>query len=151
MKIHHFPMLAPAFDELATLRRTYEIRKNEGIAKGDLLVFKRQVQPEDNSAPADTGDYSVFQASTVDVYAGLDGGYVILSLRPHYHPAGLFSLRPKSLHLISPMNYLSLYLREVIIPFFSQLLMVFKQRSQKFRSSSGLMTPPSDSTRNANI
>ena len=151
MKIHHLTMLAPAFDELATLRRTYAIRKNEGIAKGDLLVFKRQVQPVDNNAPVDTGDYSVFQASTVDFYAGLDGGYVILSLRPHYHPAGLFSLRPKSLHLISPMNYLSLYLHEVILPFFSQLLAVFKQKRQEVREAPDTMTPASDSTKNANI
>ena len=144
MKIHHLPTLAPAFDELATLRRTYIIHRKQGIAKGDLLVFKRQVQLVDNAAPVDTGDYSVFQASTVDFYAGLDGGYVILSLRPHYHPAGLFTLRPKALNLISPLNYFGLYYRQVIIPFLSQLLTDLQRRPRK-------LTQTSDSTKNANI
>ena len=112
MKVHHLDTSAAVFDEIATLRRTYDIRHNTGFAQGDLLCFKRQIQPNDGSAPVHTGDYVVLSVSSLDHYAGLHGGYVIMSLKPHYNPAALFSLRAGELRIVAPWVYLNLFLRD---------------------------------------
>ena len=114
MKIHHLDTPAAVFDEIATLRRTYDIRHNTGFARGDLLCFKRQIQPDDESPPVPTGDYVVLMVSSLDYYAGLHGGYVIMSLKPHYNPAALFSIHAGKLRLVDPVAYLRLYLRELV-------------------------------------
>ena len=113
MKIHHLDTPAAVFDEIATLRRTYDIRHNTGFARGDLLCFKRQIQPASASAPVPTGDYVVLMVSSLDYYAGLHGGYVIMSLKPHCNPAALFSIHAGKLRLVDPVAYLRLYLREL--------------------------------------
>jgi len=112
MKIHHLDTPAAVFDEIATLRRTYDIRHNTGFAQGDLLCFKRQIQPNDGSTPIHTGDYVVLSVSSLDHYAGLHGGYVIMSLKPHYNPAALFSLRAGELRVVAPWVYLNLFIRD---------------------------------------
>ncbi len=114
MNIHYLDTPAAVFDEIATLRRTYDIRHNTGFARGDLLCFKRQTQPDSSSAPAHTGDYVVLMVSSLDYYAGLHGGYVIMSLKPHFNPAGLFSVHAGKLCLVDPWSYLSLYWRELV-------------------------------------
>lgn len=112
MKVHHLDTLAAIFDEIATLRRTYDIRQNTGFAQGDLLCYKRQIQPDDGSAPVNTGDYVVLMVSSLEHYAGLHGGYVIMSLKPHYNPAALFSRRAGELRIVAPWVYLNLFLRD---------------------------------------